>query len=87
MNEYLIPCDEKFKEHVIKNIVHNYQFPLRIINTINKGKGKQQLSTETSDKKWMTFTYIGKETNYMTELFKMFSVGKRTQLKTQSVKS
>jgi hypothetical protein len=27
VNEYLIPYDEKFKEHTIQNTVHNNQLP------------------------------------------------------------
>jgi hypothetical protein len=58
--------------NTIQNILYNNQFPLQ---THIRPQRKQHQNTTTTEpqsqnKKWVKFTYIGKETNIITKIFK-----------------
>jgi len=54
--------------NTIHNILHNNAFPIREQNAPQTAE-KPQLNT-LPRKKWATFTYAGRETSYITNLFK-----------------
>lgn len=55
--------------YVIRNILHNNSFPISVCNSALKKWTMESIFTE-SKHKWDTFTYDGKETMYITNLFK-----------------
>jgi hypothetical protein len=58
--------------NTIHNILHNNGFPIKIYN-FNHKKPKPT-NTDTQKQKWISFTYIGKETRYITHIFKNTNV-------------
>jgi hypothetical protein len=68
MNTYgLNAADKEEERNIIKHIVSSNKYDTSIINRLEKPKNnnKQQLGT-----KWAKFTYIRKETKFITKLFK-----------------
>jgi hypothetical protein len=64
---------EKYQheENVIHNILHNNCFPIRKQKQKQKRKLLQSQNSQSHNtKKWCTFTYIGKETLFITKIFK-----------------
>jgi hypothetical protein len=45
-----------------------------ILNTQKQEKIEEEPTQEPKKKKWVTFTYMGKETMYITKLFKKFNM-------------
>ena len=78
MNTYNLQENEyKTEENTICNIMHNNDFPIYPYHT-----PPPRQTTITPDKrmtatiqKWATFTYIGKEPTYITNLFKKTNTG------------
>jgi hypothetical protein len=64
----------------IQNILHNNGFPIHPPTPQPPpNTNKKQISntrTQTPTPKWATFTYIGKETNFITSLFKKTKIGR-----------
>jgi hypothetical protein len=62
----------------IQNILHNNAFPIPTPNphtpSGNLKKQSQPTHTQNPTPKWATFTYIGKETTFITNLFKKSNV-------------
>jgi hypothetical protein len=55
----------------VKQIIHNNKYSTSLLNRIhNSKKHKQVLEEDKQSQKWEKFTYIGKETRYITKLFK-----------------
>jgi hypothetical protein len=70
LHTYDLEKEERKRElNTIHNILHNNSFPLKyqkpITHTLTQTKPTQNLKH-----KWATFTYIGKETTYITNIFK-----------------
>jgi hypothetical protein len=69
LNTYNLQQEEHQQElHIIHNILHNNSFPLRphkphTHNPVN-------IQHPTLHKNWQGFTYVGKETTYITNIFK-----------------
>jgi len=63
--------EQEYKQElsVIQNILHNNSFPITPQKQQPNNK-KRQHSTQTSKHKWATFTYKGKETLYITNMFR-----------------
>ena len=56
------------QKNVIQNIMYNNAFPIQPpTSALNR---KINTTTHTPTHKWVTFTYIGKETNFITNLFR-----------------
>jgi len=62
------------EENTIHNILYNNGFPIKP-HKPHQLKPQKRQNTNTQTHKWITFTYTGKETTYITNLFK------RTNLK------
>ena len=59
---------EKEKETVRQILVNNKYDPLPI--TLEHKKKKRNHNTQTQKRKWAKFTYVGKESRFITKLFK-----------------
>ena len=70
LNSYDLPTEEyNREEQVIHNILVNNSFPSRQQKKKPPSKLKKQTETRSAeDKKWVTFTYIGKETTFITNV-------------------
>jgi hypothetical protein len=70
LNSYQLLREEyQYEENLIHNILHNNGFP--IWRQKRKQKHSQNQNTQPpNSKKWCTFTYIGKETSFITKIFK-----------------
>jgi hypothetical protein len=70
LNSYNLDQDEYKQElNIIHNILYNSNYPIKAC----KPSTNTHTPTDpppTTKKKWATFTYIGKETTYITNLFK-----------------
>jgi hypothetical protein len=78
MLEYPISTIKK-EENVIQTILHNIHFH-DIIKTVQQKIKKQNKKKSSNvhnqkDKKWATFTYVGKEFDHITKLFKKQDLG------------
>jgi hypothetical protein len=70
LNTYQLHMDEyKHEENIIQNILHNNSYPIRPQKSPTH-RHKHKASPPTPNLKWATFTYTGKETTYITNLFK-----------------
>jgi hypothetical protein len=70
LNTYQLHTEEyKQEENIIHNILHNNSFPIRPIKA-RMHKHNHTTPPPTQSPKWATFTYTGKETTYITNLFK-----------------
>jgi len=70
LNSYHLDKEEyQQEENIIQNILHNNSFPLTFHKRYTP---KQQLPHQPQENKhkWTTFMYFGKETMYITNLFK-----------------
>jgi regulator of PEP synthase PpsR (kinase-PPPase family) len=73
-NTYTTDQDSKQKEHAIINqILHNNRYD-QIQTTKYTGKKPPTNTQDTKQKKWAKFTFIGKETRYITKLFKKHDI-------------
>jgi hypothetical protein len=71
MNTYnLIETNKEFERNTIKHILHNNNYDVSILERFSKTDHKVKHSTN----KWAKFTYIGKETKFITKLFKDSSI-------------
>jgi hypothetical protein len=73
MNTYNInAADEEEDRNKIKHIVISDKYDVSIINRLEKPKNNSK--KQKSETKWAKFTYIGKETKFITKLFKDSSI-------------
>jgi len=72
MNTYKLHEDEyKTEEHTIQNTMYNNAFPIQPHKPpTSELHRKIATTTHTPTHKWITFTYIGRETNFITDLFR-----------------
>jgi hypothetical protein len=71
LNTYNLLADEyQQEEETIHSILYNNSFPVRLQKPHHPKLKEQKLSTHTPTHKWATFTYIGKETTFITNLFR-----------------
>jgi hypothetical protein len=77
LNTYqLNPIEKNNERLIIQNIAYNNGFPLDIVGNLMK---KQPIHFKTTqgkskDKKWVTLTFFGKETYYISKVFKHTSL-------------
>jgi hypothetical protein len=64
------------EEKTIHNILYNNGFPIQP-HKPHQPKPKRQ-NTQTQTQKWTTFTYIGKESTYITNILKNTKIAFRT---------
>jgi hypothetical protein len=68
--------EHKKEENIIQNIMYNNAFPIQPHKPSTPKPPTSELhrkiatTTHTPTHKWFTFTYIGKETSFMTKLFR-----------------
>jgi len=61
----------KTEENIIQNIMYNNTFPIQPNKPpTSELHRKTATTTHTPTHKWVTFTYNGKETNFITNLFR-----------------
>jgi len=76
LNTYNLHEDEyKTEENIIHNIMYNNTFPIQPHKPPNHKPTNEPhreiaTTTHTPTHRWVTFTYIGKETNFITNLFR-----------------
>jgi len=86
MLDYLIPNNKK-KEKVNQTILHNNHYHNNIINTIQQKTKKQcqkmnyDVHSHKEKKKWVTFTFVGKEVYHITKLFRKQILGVALKIK------
>jgi len=55
----------------VKQIIHNNKFDTSLLNRFGKNtKQRQRHEQENQNKRWVKFTYVGRETRYITKLFR-----------------
>jgi hypothetical protein len=55
----------------VKQIVLNNKYNTSLLNRVHNSKThKQRLEEETQTQRWVKFTYVGKETGYITKQFR-----------------
>jgi len=75
MNTYDIDITNKQKElNTIKQIIQNNKYDTSILNEVQRSREKQEKEQNINKTKWASFTYVGKETRYITKLFKNTNV-------------
>jgi len=62
------------EENTIHNILYNSSFPIQLHKPHLPKPRKHQQTTHKKTQKWATFTYIGKETTYITNLFRRTNI-------------
>jgi flagellar biosynthesis regulator FlaF len=68
MNSYNLSKEDKDNEkNTIEHILYNNKYSTTIINKLDKPKNNRKRLLGT---KWAKFTYVGKETKFITKLFK-----------------
>jgi hypothetical protein len=72
IHTYNLDHMQKQKEiDTVKQIIHNNKYSTSLLNRVrNSKKHKQILEEDKQTHKWVKFTYFGKETRYITKLFK-----------------
>jgi hypothetical protein len=73
LHTYDLDEDAKSKElNTIHNILHNNMFPLQYYNFVSKHSNYNHTLSQpqTYTHKWTTFTYVVKETRFITQIFK-----------------
>jgi regulator of PEP synthase PpsR (kinase-PPPase family) len=81
--EYMINClikypiiDKKAEMEVIKHLLTANSYSHNILDDRLQKQKREKIkeSLEKPKNKWVTFTYAGKETRYVTKLFKNYNV-------------
>jgi hypothetical protein len=70
----LLTEDYKQEEQIIHNILKNNSFPIRPQKPSNLKPRKQKETTQIDKQKWTTFTYIGRETTFITNIFRRANI-------------
>jgi len=74
IHTYNLNHPQKQKEiDTVKQIIHNNKYNTSILNRVGKN-AKQRQRHEHANQKWVKFTYIGRETRYITKRFKNTSL-------------
>jgi hypothetical protein len=75
---YLINIGNKLEEkNIIEHLLIANAFHQNVTDILNRQKQvkiEEEPMQEPQKKKWVTFTYMGKETRYITKLFKKFNM-------------
>ena len=75
LNTYNLLADEyQQEEDTTHSILYNNSFPVRPQKPRHPKLKEQKQSTHTPTHKWSTFTYIGKETTFITNLFRLIDI-------------
>jgi len=73
LHSYDLQKDEyRQEENIIHNILHNNSFSINTLKPSDHRPVKQQTS-QSPKHKWATFTYMGRETTYITNIFRLSS--------------
>jgi hypothetical protein len=67
------PCCKQKEKHIIDHILRNNNYDSTSINTRKNRSMKNRSRTQKT--KWAKFTYTGRETRFITKLFKPFDIG------------
>jgi Pyruvate/2-oxoacid:ferredoxin oxidoreductase delta subunit len=70
----LQPTEYLQEENTIHNILYNNEFQIKPHKPHQPKPQKQRQNTHMQTHKWITFTYTGKETTYITNLFKRSNI-------------
>jgi hypothetical protein len=71
MNTYPISANSKHRElQHIKTILQNNNYPQHTHKNNRAKQNKNTTMNTTQKKRWITFTYVDKETRTITKLFK-----------------
>jgi ABC-type methionine transport system ATPase subunit len=74
IHTYNLDQIQKQKEiHTVKEIIYNNKYNKSLLSKVHNGKKHKMTPDEDEQKqiqKWVKFTYIGKETRFITKLFK-----------------
>ena len=71
LNTYnLLKDDYKQEENIIHSIIHNNSLPIHQQKPSTQKPRKHLETTQTQSQKWATFTYTGKETTFITNIFR-----------------
>jgi hypothetical protein len=74
LNTYRLHTEEYKQEgNIIHNILHNNSFPIKPTKS-HSHEHNHTKPPPTLNPRWATFTYIGKETTYITNLFKQINI-------------
>jgi hypothetical protein len=75
LNTYDLPTEEyKQEEQIIHNILSKNSFPAHPQKAPNLRQKKQTEPNPIEKQKWATFTYIGKETTFITNIFRRTNI-------------
>jgi hypothetical protein len=73
LNNYNLQKQEHERElNINHNILYNNGFPIKDQNSLTRNTGTEH--PHTTQRKWATFTYTGKETTYITNIFKLTDI-------------
>jgi len=63
---------QKQKEtDIVKQVIHNNKYDTSLLNRFSKNTiQRQRHKQENQNQRWVTFTYVGRETRYITKLFR-----------------
>jgi len=71
VNTYdLFTEDYKQEEQIVHNILENNSFPIRPQKPFSLQLRKQKEPSPIEEQKWATFTYVGRETTFITNIFR-----------------
>jgi len=60
---------------IVKQIINNNKYNTSLLNRIGKNtKQRQRYEQETQNQRWVNFTYVGRETRYITKHLKNTSL-------------
>jgi len=64
--------EKQNEKDIIKKILHNNKYDAAILNKVSREitKKEQEYEKEKSPTGWVKFMYVGKQTNFITKLFK-----------------
>ena len=71
---HLLTEDYKQEELIIHNILENNSFPIHPQKPSRLKLRKQEEPSPIEKQKWATFTYIGRETTFITNIFRRTNI-------------
>ena len=61
---------KKKENDTIKQILYNNKYGTAILNKVNRTKDVQECKKGKTQRRWAKFTYVGRQTKFITNLFK-----------------
>jgi len=76
IHTYNLDHQQKQKEtDIVKQIIHNNKYDTLLLNRFGKNtKQRQRHEQKNQNQRWVKFTYIRRETRYITKLFRNTSL-------------